>query len=263
MKSEDVGRYWERNAETWTRQSRAGYDVYRDALNTPAFLAMLPDVAGMRGLDIGCGEGSNTRTVAQAGARMTGIDIAPTFIRHAREAEDRDPLGIDFTVGDATRLPFDDGSFDFAVAFMSLMDMPDQDTALAEAFRVVRSGGFLQFSILHPCFVPGGRRTLRDAEGNAYAVEISDYFTPTDGDVERWKFSAVPQEERDAVAPFEVPRFHRTLSDWVAMVVGAGFMIEAMGEPVASEEVARAAPSVADTRIAPIFLHMRARKLPR
>ena len=39
--------YWEGNAETWTRHARAGYDVYRDALNTPAFLAMLPDVAGL------------------------------------------------------------------------------------------------------------------------------------------------------------------------------------------------------------------------
>lgn len=40
MEAEDVARYWETNAEAWSRQSRAGHDVYRDALNTPAFLAM-------------------------------------------------------------------------------------------------------------------------------------------------------------------------------------------------------------------------------
>ena len=71
MKRTEVAQYWEANAETWTRHARAGYDIYRDALNTPAFLAMLPAVSGLDGLDIGCGEGSNTRKLAERGARMT------------------------------------------------------------------------------------------------------------------------------------------------------------------------------------------------
>ncbi len=78
----NVVEYWEANAENWTRFSRAGYDVYRDTLNTPAFLAMLPPVDGLAGLDIGCGEGTNTRQLARRGARIHAIDIAPTFIRH-------------------------------------------------------------------------------------------------------------------------------------------------------------------------------------
>ncbi len=81
--ADDAGACWEANADLWTAQARGGYDVYRDALNTPSFLAMLPPVEGLAGLDIGCGEGGNTRQVARLGARMTGIDIAPTFIRHA------------------------------------------------------------------------------------------------------------------------------------------------------------------------------------
>ena len=44
MNHKEVGRYWDKNAEVWTRLSRAGYDVYRDYLNTPAFFKMLPDV---------------------------------------------------------------------------------------------------------------------------------------------------------------------------------------------------------------------------
>jgi hypothetical protein len=44
------------------------------------------------------------------------------------------------------------------------------------------------------------------------------------------------------------------------MIVGAGLTIEAFGEPMASEEIALAEPVVADTRVAPIFLHVRARK---
>ena len=69
MDDREVGRMWEGNAEVWTRLARQGYDVYRDHLNTPSFLAMLPEVSGLRGLDIGCGEGNNTRLVAGRGAR--------------------------------------------------------------------------------------------------------------------------------------------------------------------------------------------------
>ncbi len=60
---------------------------------------------------------------------------------------------------------------------------------------------------------------------------------------------------------FSIPRFHRTLSNWISMIVEARLTIEAFGEPMASLEVAEAEPVVADTRIAPIFLHIRARKL--
>lgn len=84
MNSTEVGTYWEQNAHAWTQLSRAGYDVYRDRLNTPAFLRMLPNVDGLGGLDLGCGEGSNTQRLAQFGARMTGIDIAPSLISAAR-----------------------------------------------------------------------------------------------------------------------------------------------------------------------------------
>jgi SAM-dependent methyltransferase len=255
-----VAAHWESNAEAWTRHSRAGYDVYRDALNTPAFLAMLPPIAGLDGLDIGCGEGSNTRQLARLGAQMTAIDIAPTFIRHALESETAEPLGIRYLHGDGMALPLADASFDFATAFMSLMDMPNQQAVLQEAYRVLRPGGFLQFSILHPCFVPPRRRNVRDADGIPRAVELADYFETTNGRVETWWFSTLPVEERSKVEPFRVPRFHRTLSDWVAMIVNTGLVIEAFGEPMATEAEAAAEPVIADTRIAPIFLHIRARK---
>jgi SAM-dependent methyltransferase len=251
---------WEANAETWTRHARAGYDIYRDALNTPAFLSILPPVRGLSGLDVGCGEGSNTRQLSQLGATMYAVDIAPTFIRHARTAEEAAPVGIVFSVADGTNLPFAARSFDFAVAFMSLMDIPDQQRVLQEIARVLRSGGFLQFSITHPCFDPPHRRVLRDAAGVPRAIEVAGYFDRIDGRVDRWWFSTVPRDERERVAPFRTPRFDRTLSEWVEMICRAGLVIEQFAEPCASPELAAAEPVVADTRVAPLFLHIRARK---
>ena len=82
-----VGELWNANAEAWTTLTRLGYDKYRDHINTPAFMNMLPDVTGLRGLDVGCGEGHNTRLVAQRGARLTALDIAGRFVRYAQEQE--------------------------------------------------------------------------------------------------------------------------------------------------------------------------------
>lgn len=260
MDEQEVARYWEANAETWTRHVRTGYDVYRDALNTPAFLAFLPQVRGLTGVDIGCGEGENTRQLARLGACMHAIDIAPTFIRHAGESESSEPLGIVYRHASATALPFAEATFDFATAFMSMMDIAGPEIALAETYRVLKPGGFFQFSILHPCFVPPYRRNIRNGSGDVCAVEVGRYFEATDGAVESWHFSAAPAEERARVQPFHVPRFHRTLSQWVTMIVQPGFVIEALGEPMASEEAAAAEPTVADTRVAPIFLHFRLRK---
>src|SRR6266540_1382236 len=181
MNHEEVGRFWNANANAWTTLARAGYDIYRDYLNTPAFFEMLPHVAGLAGLDIGCGEGHNTRLLAKRGARVTGIDIAEDFIGHAARAEAEAPLGIEYRVASAVELPFPDAHFDFATGFMSFMDVPETDRVVAEAARVLKPGGFLQVSISHPCFDTPHRRNLRDSNKKTYAIEVGEYFRGRDG----------------------------------------------------------------------------------
>ena len=137
----------------WPTLARAGYDIYRDSLNTPGFFEVLPDVTGLHGIDIGCGEGYNTRLLANRCARVTAVDIAEDFVAYAIEAEEAAPLGNRLSCGRCRRrFPLPDETFDFATAFMMLMDLPETERALGEAFRVLKPGGFLQFSITHPCF---------------------------------------------------------------------------------------------------------------
>jgi len=260
MDHEEAGRYWNANADVWTRLARAGYDVYRDYLNTPAFLAMLPDVRGLFGLDIGCGEGHNTRQVARLGARLAAIDIAETFIRYATEAEQREPFGIDYRVASAVSLPFPGAHFDFATAFMSLMDIPETGRVLAEAYRVVKPGGFLQFSITHPCFDTPHRRNLRDERGTTYAIEVGDYFRNLEGDVAEWLFSSAPTEVRQGLPKFQTPRFTRTLSQWLNLLLDAGFRLERVEEPRPSDETVALCPTIQDAQVVSYFLHVRVRK---
>jgi ubiquinone/menaquinone biosynthesis C-methylase UbiE len=260
MDHEEVGRYWNANAESWTTLARAGYDVYRDYLNTPAFFAMLPEVRGLAGLDIGCGEGHNTRLLAQRGARVTAIDIAEDFIAYAQQAEADEPLGIEYRVASAVALPFPAMTFDFATGFMSFMDIPETEQVVAEAHRVLKPGGFLQFSILHPCFNTPHRRNLRNVQGLTYAVEVGDYFRNRDGDIEQWLFSTVPAELKQQTPPFTIPLFTWTVSQWVNLLIVTGFRIERVEEPRPSDAAVSACPAIQDAQVIAYFLHLRVRK---
>ncbi len=260
MNDAAVGQYWNDNATAWTILARAGFDVYRDHLNTPAFFDILPDVRGLHGLDIGCGEGHNTRLLAQRGARMEAIDIAEIFVKKAIEAEQEHPLNIRYQVASATDLPFATEQFDFATAFMCLMDIPDAEMALREAFRVLKPNGFLQFSITHPCFDTPHRKNLRNPEGQTYAIEVGSYFKNLHGDIEEWIFGAAPSDLKDALPKFKIPRFTKTLSQWLNALIGVGFVIEQLQEPAPDDATVKEHPSLQDSQVVAYFLQVRCRK---
>lgn len=260
MDDAEVGRYWDANAEAWTALSRMGCDESRDMFNTPQFLAILPDVRGLAGLDIGCGEGHNTRLVAGRGARMTGVDIATVFLNYARQSEQDAPLGIEYLHASAQSLPFADASFDFATAFMSLMDIPQPELAVKEAYRVVRPGGFFQFSICHPCFQTPRWQWARDDAGKKIGIICGDYFERREGQIDEWIFGAAPDELKQRYPKFRIPRFFRTLSEWMNMLIDVGFVIARMQEPAPDEESVLRDPGLSGDRLFAWFLHVQCRK---
>ena len=142
---------------------------------------------------------------------------------------------------------------------MSAMDVPDPARLFTEARRVLKPGGFFQFSICHPCFDTPHRKNLRDPSGQAYAVEVGDYFRCLNGEITEWLFSAAPASARIGLPLFKIPRFNRTLSQWLNSLVETGFVLERIEEPYASDEVVKVCPSVQDTQVVPYFLHIRVR----
>ena len=109
-------------------------------------------------LDLAAGTGTSTEPFADAGTRAVACDFSLGMLRVGRR---RRP-DMAFLAGDATRLPFADGTFDAVTISFGLRNVVDPDAGLAEMLRVVRPGGRLvvcEFS--HPTWRPF--RTVYDA----------------------------------------------------------------------------------------------------
>src|SRR4051795_13448711 len=68
---------------------------------TAALLELAGDVAGLRVLDVACGQGRISRALARAGASVTGFDVSAALLGTARAAEAAAPLGIEYRHADA------------------------------------------------------------------------------------------------------------------------------------------------------------------
>lgn len=105
------------------------------------FIARLALGRGESVLDVACGTGNLAIPAAWAGARVTGIDIAPNLIAEARHEASAAGCEIEFDIGDAEALPYADGKFDTTVTMFGAMFAYRPARAAAELLRVTRSGG--------------------------------------------------------------------------------------------------------------------------
>ncbi|HEX8029771.1 MAG TPA: class I SAM-dependent methyltransferase [Vicinamibacterales bacterium] len=96
---------------------------------------------GERILDLATGTGWASRLIARRGAKVIGVDIAPDLLEAAREYAAAENLSIDYRVGDAEKLPFDDGEFDAVVSSVGVMFASRPEAAARELARVTRNGG--------------------------------------------------------------------------------------------------------------------------
>ncbi|HMI82834.1 MAG TPA: class I SAM-dependent methyltransferase [Polyangiaceae bacterium] len=97
--------------------------------------------AGARVLDVACGNGNASLAAARRWAKVTGLDYVPELLRGAGERARAERLEVEFVLGDAERLPFEDAAFDVALSTYGIMFAPDQEQAAREIARVVKPGG--------------------------------------------------------------------------------------------------------------------------
>jgi SAM-dependent methyltransferase len=105
------------------------------------FITRLKIQPNERVLDVACGTGNLAIPAARAGAKVTGIDIAPNLVEQAQAWARSEGLNAHFEEGNAEQMPYADGSFDAVVTMFGAMFAPRPDATAAELLRVTRSGG--------------------------------------------------------------------------------------------------------------------------
>lgn len=106
-----------------------------------AFIDRLNLQSEMKILDVACGSGNLALKAARRGADVTGVDIAEYLIEQARKNAETENLKIQFDVGDAENLPYEDAEFDAVITMFGSMFTPRPEIAASELKRVCRSGG--------------------------------------------------------------------------------------------------------------------------
>ncbi len=160
----------------------ASYDTDRN----PMFLAEEPVVHGLLGqyplgaaLDAACGTGRHAAYLASLGHRVTGIDSTAEMLERARAKVP----AAQFETGDLTAIPLSDETMDSAVCSLALTHCADLGPPIRELARVVRPGGHVVISDVHPMMVLLGVHVGYRLSQTEYGVVrnnvhlASDYLT--------------------------------------------------------------------------------------
>ncbi len=230
-----VQEIWEQNAAFWDEYMGEG-GVFQRVLIGPTTERLLDLQPDERVLDVACGNGAFSRRMAALGARVVACDFAATFIERAKARTTEHAGRINYRVIDATDevqlLSLGKQSFDAAVCTMAMMDMTTIDPLLSTLTQLLKPGARFVFSSVHPCFNSGvGMKRIieeedRDGEiADAYAIKISNYATPT-----MYKGLGIVGQ------PVPQFYFHRPLNVLLNTCFRAGFVLDALEEPVFDQE---------------------------
>lgn len=126
------------------------------AVEGPVVRELLRDLAPGRALDAACGTGRQLRLLTELGHETVGVDASAEMLSRARAAQP----AADVREGDLLALPFEGGDFDVAVCALALGHLRELDAAIRELARVLRRGGRLIVSVIHPQLVALGGAAL-------------------------------------------------------------------------------------------------------
>jgi SAM-dependent methyltransferase len=220
------------------------------AAEWPAMQALLPDVGGLRIVDLGCGFGWFCRWARGRGAAsVLGLDLSEKMLARAREAGAReagaDPAII-YARCDLQRLALPEASFELAYSSLAWHYIADPAGPFATVYRALVPGGWFVFSTEHPIFMaPSSPGFVSDAAGRR--------CWPVDGYLAEGARSTT-------WLGAEVVKYHRTIGTTLNLLIGAGFSIGRVEEWGPSDAQIAAHPDWAEARDRPMFLLVAARK---
>jgi SAM-dependent methyltransferase len=200
------------------RRSIEGLD---GAPEWPTLRSMLPDMAGLRVVDLGCGFGWFARWAASAGAAaVLGIDLSERMLERAAAETSDDRITYQRQDLDVVELPA--AAFDVAYSSLALHYLADLDRILATIHQSLVPGGVFVFSIEHPIYsAPSRQEFVTDSSGHV--------TWPLD------QYQIEGPRTTDWLAP-GVQKYHRTLGTHVTSLLATGFALDQLCEWAPSAE---------------------------
>lgn len=205
---------WADSADAWVASVGDSGDWVRRTFLDAAMLERAKVHKG-RFLDVGCGEGRFSRMLQECGLSGVGIDPVDRLIEVAQK---RDPSG-DYRIGVGEQLDFDDDSFDLTVSYLSLIDIEEFRTAIAEMTRVTKPGGTILVANLTGHFTAG--KWERGMLGGERRFIIDNYHE------ERAK--------RERWSGIDVINWHRPLSAYFEAFLANGLVLKHFSEPMPAD----------------------------
>lgn len=204
---------WSESASAWIADMGEQGDFGRRYVLDRPMMERVQGRGFRKALDVGCGEGRFCRMLQASGIPVIGIDPTQALIRHAQE---RDPEG-DYRIGQAEKLDFTDDCFDLVVAYLSLIDIPDIEAAIAEMARVLMPGGTLLIANLTSFNTAGATKGWHRDEQGEWQFGIDHYL-----------------EERVEWVSWRgirIQNWHRPLSAYMSLLLGHGLELRHFAEP--------------------------------
>lgn len=206
---------------------------------------LLPDFAGKRVLDLGCGYGWHCIYAAEHGAAaVTGVDLSEKMLAVAREKTTAPQ--VTYIRGDMAETPFPPESFDVVLSSLAIHYLPSFTDFLERVRQCLSPGGDFVFSVEHPIFTAAGpQEWYYGPDGTPLHFPVDRYF-----------------EEGRRTARFlgeDVTKYHRTLTTYLDGLLTGGFQLLRVVEPQPPARML-GQPGMRDELRRPMMLLVSARK---